>query len=213
MTTETKIIGGATLLTILAFIGFIVFTTKNQLPEVKADQATLVAKDSPKIWNDAAEVTIVEFADFQCPACAAAQPIIRRVISDYDGKVNLVFRHFPLSQHRNALPAANLAEAAGKEGKFWEMYDLLYEKQAEWEKLADPRGAFLSYAASLKLNTDTVEEVLDGNTYIDKIQSDIAAGQQLGVNSTPTFFINGEKLIGVPSYDVLKNKIDSYLGK
>lgn len=146
-----------------------------------------------------AKVTIVEFADFQCPACAASVATLHGVLNKYPDKVKLVFKHFPLSQHRNALAAAEAAEAAGGQGKFWEMYDLLYANQGRWENSPDPRGIFISLAEILNLDKGRFAAETERRNFAQKISADQSEGVSLNVNATPTFFINGQKFVGVPN--------------
>lgn len=154
-----------------------------------------------------AQVTIVEFADMQCPACARATPKLREIVEKSSGQVRLVFKHFPLSQHRNAMPAAQAVEAAGEQGKFWEMYDLLYVTQNQWESLGDPRDFLMSAADALALNLEQFGYSVDTRKYSDKILTDLREAEDLNVNATPTFFVNGERYVGIPdsSFEELVN--------
>lgn len=130
-----------------------------------------------------AKVTIVEFSDFQCPACRQAEAAIKQILADYPQEVRLVYRHLPLIQiHKQALAAAELAEAAAAAGKFWEMHDLLFERQDEW---AENGGKLAEYGQELGISWD--------GTYKDKIDQDVNAARNLGINATPTFFVNGKK--------------------
>jgi protein-disulfide isomerase len=130
-----------------------------------------------------ARVTIVEWSDFQCPACKQAEPALKQILADYPQEVRLVYRHFPLTQiHQQALAAAILAEAANAEGKFWQMHDLLFERQSEWEN----NGAkFNEYRRELGIS--------EAGDYRELVQRDVRDGQVLRINATPTFFVNGRK--------------------
>lgn len=130
-----------------------------------------------------AKVTIVEFSDFQCPACQQAEAAIKQILADYPQEVRLVYRHLPLIQiHKQAMAAAELAEAAAAAGKFWEMHDLLFERQNEW---VENGGKLAEYGQELGISWD--------GTYKDKIDQDVSAARNLGINATPTFFVNGKK--------------------
>lgn len=212
MTTEVKaIVGIGGIVIILAFIVFLMSSSNSQIRPTVADPNLLVKTTSHKIAADSAKVIVVEFGDYQCPACGQAHPIVKKVLADYQGKINFVFRNFPLPQHKNGLVAAEAAEAAGAQGKFWEMYDKLYETQNSWAELENPTQIFVQYAKDLNLDSVKFEQDLATNKYADIISSDKADGNALGVNATPTFFINGEKFASVLSYQEFKNKIDPFL--
>ena len=215
MSKDARIITIIGLLSLILIIGGVFFLNKpGKNPASTAiDTSRLVRSDSQKIASDAAKVTIVEFADFECPACGVAHPTTQKILADYKGRINYVFRHFPLPQHKNGMKAALAAEAAGEQGKFWEMYNLLFEKQEEWSKETDPRTKFLEYAKSFGSDTNKFQEAVNSNKFADKIQNDKEDGLALGINSTPTFFINQQKLTGAPSYEEFKAAIDSELSK
>lgn len=141
--------------------------------------------------NKGAAVTVVEFGDYQCPACKAAQPTVNQIKSELGPRINLAFRHLPLSQHKNARVAAEAAEAAGAQGKFWEMTDLLYENQSQWANQSNPTNIFVTYAGQLGLNVEQFRTDVENERYKDKIQRDYDDAQALKINSTPTFFVNG----------------------
>lgn len=210
MTQEAKILIGIGVVTLVLLFGAVFFLSKSPTPPAAGtpvDQNLLVRENSRKIATDSAKVTIVEFGDYQCPACGAAHPVIKQVLKDFSGKVNFVFRDFPFPQHLNAMEAAEAAESAGAQGKYWDMYDLLYQNQEEWSEVSNPREIFTSYAKQLNLNIDQFSSDMDTNKFVDKINKDKQDGEALGVNSTPTFFVNGEK-INNWSYETFKQKIE-----
>lgn len=142
-----------------------------------------------------AKVTLVEFGDFQCPACGAYEPLIRQVMDENADTVQLVFRHFPLTQiHQNALLGAKAAEAAGVQGKFWEMHDKLYDNQLEWSNALNARDFVTAYASAIGLDTKKFAEDLNNKSIEDKIFAEYSEGLKLGVQGTPTFFLNGKKI-------------------
>jgi protein-disulfide isomerase len=134
-------------------------------------------------------VTIVEFTDFECPSCARAQPLLEEMVNEYPGKVKLVVRDFPLDQHTHAMKAAEAAEAAREQGKYWEYTAILFKNQAalEVEHLKE-------YASQLGLDRKSFDAALDSGKFRDQVQRDVQDGHKLGVNSTPTVFINGKKV-------------------
>lgn len=163
-----------------------------------------------------AKVTLTEFSDFQCPACHSAQTTVDKIMVEYFGKVKLVFRNFPLDIHPLANIAAQAAEAAGKQGKFWEMHDILYDKQTEWgdvsKNLSEAQAVelFKVYAKQLNLNVDQFAKDLSDHVYSAVVSKDYNDGLTYGVRATPTFFVNG-KQISSPSYDEIKKGIEEAL--
>jgi protein-disulfide isomerase len=200
MSQEAKVIIGISVATIIILIGAVFFISGSQKQEEQPVQKVTNAKqllgDQKRVVKATnAKVTIVEFGDFQCPACGAAHPTVKQILKDYEGKVTFVWRHFPLPMHKNAMLAAIASEAAGEQGKFWEMHAMLFENQKEWEESNDAKKIFVSYAEQLGLDTQKFSDALDKKFNAERIQSDADAGIALGVNSTPTFFINGQQEI------------------
>ncbi|MDE2040781.1 MAG: DsbA family protein [Patescibacteria group bacterium] len=161
------------------------------------------------IGNQNAPVTIIEYGDFQCPACGYYYPTVERLIAESSSTMRLVFRHFPLSQHQNAMAAAMTSEAAAVQGKFWEMYSLLYQNQDAWSNLNDPSSIFAGYAAQLGLNMTEYTSDIGSSTLRDVITSDQDGGIAIGIDQTPTFFVNGKVITNPPSYDQFKALIDA----
>ena len=193
----------------LFIVGIAVISTSNsQKPEQVASN-DLLKKDSQVLGSQDAKVTIVEFADFQCPACGTVHSIVKQVTKEYGDKILFAYRHFPIiSSHQYALKAAEASEAAGEQGKFWDYYDILYDNQ-ENLKTED----LIRYAKRLNLDMDKFKHTLDSGKYKDKITADMDAGDKFGVGATPTFFINGTKYQGVLSFDKFKSIIDEQLAK
>ncbi|MEE8176209.1 MAG: thioredoxin domain-containing protein [Gemmatimonadota bacterium] len=142
-----------------------------------------------------AVVTLVEFADFQCPACARFYSFSGRLIKqnyvDGGGSVRWVFYDFPLDQHPHAVPAAQAARCAGEQGRFWPMHDLLFARQAQWSPKDDARGEFEDYAKELGLDKGEYRACMREGRHLEEIFASAKYGAQLGVNSTPTIFVNG----------------------
>lgn len=217
MTQEIKILLGIGIATLVMVFGamFLLSKTPSTSPGVVSPEniKLLVREDSQKTGTDSAKVTIVEFSDFQCPACGVAYPVVKKINSDYQGRINFVFRHYPLPQHKNGLKAALAAESAGLQGKFWEMHDRLFDEQEKWSEEPDPVETFVSYARDLGLDVERFKGGMNDKKIAEKIARDQADGSTLGVNSTPTFFINGQKYPGVLGYKDFKSKIDSELNR
>ncbi|HEX8931603.1 MAG TPA: thioredoxin domain-containing protein [Patescibacteria group bacterium] len=217
MSQEAKIligIGIATLIIVVsaAFLFGGNSSPTNTNPKISADQTKiLIRPDSYAKDTKGAKITLVEFGDFECPACGAAYPIVTQVLNDYKGKINFVFREFPLPSHPNGPIGAEAAEAAGAQGKFFEMYDALYQNQKDWGEDKNPMQFFEKYAKNIGLDVEKFKSEIAANKYSSKIQKDIADGTALNVNATPTFFLNGEQITGGLPYDQFKNKIDAAL--
>lgn len=198
----------------LLFIGYFMLNmSKSKTPTVIADETVLLRNNKHSTATGSAQLTIVEFADFECPACQAIHPAVKKLIAEYPQQINFVYRHFPLPQHKSAFLAAKASEAAGAQNKFWEMYDALYENQKTWADSKNPTALFLEYATKLNLNAEEFSTALAGKAYEQTINDDLTDARILGVNSTPTFYINGQKYTGPLSYSGLKNQIEAELNK
>jgi protein-disulfide isomerase len=161
-----------------------------------------------------ASVTLEEFSDFQCPACGGLEPGLRKVVKDYGERVRLVFRNYPLPMHRYAFQAARAAEAAGQQGKFWEMHDVLYDNQKEWSDSMEPRVQFDSYATRLGLDVQRFKADIERQDLADRIKADVQRGNSLNVRGTPTVYLNGRELMPgkLVTEDDLRREIDAALG-
>lgn len=146
-----------------------------------------------------AKVVLIEYSDFQCPACGYFFPILRELESEFGGQVKFIYRHFPLTQiHPNAELAALAAEAAGRQGKFWEMHDVIFENQAEWSNQPNPQATFVEYATRIGIDEQRFQQDLLRGAVKQAVEKDQRSGEQAGVDATPTFFLNGRKLIPLP---------------
>lgn len=215
MAKEAKIIIGIVIASVVGLIiaAFTLGGKPQSTSSTPVDTSILIRDDSYQTATQSAKVTLVEFGDFQCPSCAAAYPIVKQVMDYYNGQINFVFRNFPLPQHVNAQKASEAAEAAGAQGKYWEMYDLLYQRQNDWAESKSAEDIFVQYAASLDLDQDKFRSDLDSNKFFDKVFRDKSDGNSLGVNSTPTFFINSRPVVGVLTLDQFKSEIDKELAQ
>jgi protein-disulfide isomerase len=217
MTQEAKIlsiIGAVSLVIVIVAVILLGKSTPSSTgtSNQTVDPSILVRADSNQTASSSAKVTVVEFGDYQCPSCGAAFPILQQMLRDYSGRINFVFRNFPLPMHPNAPMAAEAAEAAGAQGKYWPMHDILYDKQNEWADSQNPLPQFDGYAQSLGLDMTKFDSDVKNNKYADKISKDQTDGNTLGVNATPTLYINNQQaFVGVPTYDDLKAKLDAEL--
>lgn len=151
-----------------------------------------------------AAVTIVEYSDFQCPACAYYVPVVKQIASDFPNDVRIIYRHFPLAQHENARAAAYASEAAGLQGRFWEMHDLIFERQNKWAKSDRAPDIFIEMAQELGLDLERFKTDIGSAAVMDKVEGDYKSGLGARVDSTPSFFINGQKIKNLRSADEFK---------
>lgn len=207
---QIGIVIGISLASFALLFGIWKLTSKPVAPTVV--DIKLTEKDHVLGKKDS-KVVLVEYSDFQCPACKAYQPMIKQVIEKYKDKITFTYRHFPLPLHLNAVSAAQAAEAAALQNKFWEMHDMLFDTQTDWEGSKKPQDIFVKYATKLKLNVDTFKKDLQSSGVADRVTVDKDSGRQYGVDSTPTFFLNGVKLDSPQSFADFEKLIDAQLSK
>src|SRR3989338_5549266 len=158
--------------------------------------------------NPDAMVRIVEFSDFQCPACGAAAPTVTKIMEEYGDRVSLEYKHFPLSSiHAFAFNAAEASECANDQGKFWEMHDIMFEKQDQLSI-----GSLKDYAEQIGLDTEKFNNCLDSNAKAKYVTADYNEGIGKGVDSTPSFFVNGEKIESW-KYEIFAAALDAALAE
>jgi protein-disulfide isomerase len=208
-----KLLIGIVILGVVAFLGYKLWKSI-QTPQNETGESNILSVRSDD-WvkgSPDAKVTIIEYADFECPACAIySTEILKKLADEYKDNLRIVYRHFPLPQHKKAVDAAKTAESAGKQGKFWEMHDLLYEKQEGWSTSANLKEIFSEYANNLGLDSAKYKDDLGSDPVSQKIKKDEADGYKLKIDSTPTFYVNG-KIVSVNNgYDDLKSAIEEAL--
>lgn len=214
LTSDTKFVISILLATVLVIGGGAYLTSRKSVPtagRVVADSLTdrLVREDSPKIGSNDAKVKFVEFGDFECPSCGSIHPTLKDLKAKYaDKSVQFIFRHYPLPQHKNAFLASEAAVEAGKQNKFWEFHDLLFENQSKLEK-----DNLISYAEKIGLNVQALNFALETHAHSEIVKRDQADGSALGVRGTPTLFINNQEYKGKYSLDALSKVIDTELAK
>jgi len=206
----------AVMLTAIVLFGY--FSTKNSENTHKSaiptssDNLNLIApitkRDQSK-GNKEANIVIVDYSDFQCPACAyTALKLLPEIEDYYQGKIKIVFRHFPLSYHKISYQGSLAAEAAGKQGKFWVMHDMIFENQNTLDK-----NAFNLFAKKIGLDYKKFKSDMKSEEIKNKVNKDIESGEELKIRATPTLFINGEKYSGELTFDALRFQIDSLLNE
>lgn len=206
---------GIIVASLLLLGGAVFFLSRNQVTTPKENTSEiLVRPDSYKASTPSATLTLVEFADYQCPTCGAYYLIVKQLQSEFSQNLNFVFRNFPLTNiHKNAYLAAQAAAAAGLQNKYWLMHDKLFETQKDWSEVDNARDIFVEYAKVLGLNIDQFKKDLDSTVVQDHINQDLRDGNSLGVNATPTFYLNGEKIPNLLSLDDFRTLIKAALLK
>jgi protein-disulfide isomerase len=181
-------------------------TISINLPAPEPPILPVSADDDPSVGPANAPVTIVEFSDFQCPYCKLSVPVIKEILAKYPGKVKVVYRDYPGPNHPHAPQAAEAAQCAGDQGKFWEYHDGLFDRQAPgsgWN--------FIELAKAIGLNHDIFATCLNTKRYQEEVAKDLHDGITLGVTSTPTFFINGRPLVGAKPFAEFQAVIERLL--
>lgn len=199
------------LVCVLGLVGVYVATSKKDSTGGGGSGKSDTSKLSNHVFGEnAKKVTLVEYGDFQCPACGSYFPILKQLKTKYEKDIQFQFRNFPLSQiHQNARASSRAAEAAAKQGKFWEMHDILYDQQQSWSSNSNVVPIFEGFAKQLGLNVEQYKTDYAGTEVNDIINADYAEGVKLGVNSTPTFILQGKKIEKNPqSYDDFAKLID-----
>ena len=179
------------IIAVVVIVGIIVGATL-----IGGDSEVVTAETSNNFYGqEEGVITLTEYADFQCPACAGFYPIISQVKEAFQDQVRFEFKHFPLVQiHPNATAAHRAAQAAGNQDKFWEMHDRLFEQQQSWSQTNSPADVFQEYARDLGLDMEQYNAEVGTSETLAVINADIAIARDKGVSSTPTFYIDGEQI-------------------
>lgn len=191
------------LVVLIAVLGSRASTSSSPIPEVtSADHIS---------GPITAKAVLVEYSDFQCPACAAYQPIVKQLQQEFGDKLALVYREYPLRQtHKSAQIAAQAAEAADKQGKFWSYHDMLFDRQTSWPQALNVEQTFVDYAKELGLDTAKFSSDYNSQAVKDRIEVDVKSGDTANIPGTPTFYLNGTR-INPQSFNEFKSLIDSSL--
>lgn len=163
--------------------------------------------------NPDAAVTLVEYSDFQCPACGQFYPYLKEIVEEHGDQLRFEYRHFPLINiHPFATPAARAAEAAAQQGKFWEMHDKLFEGQGTWSKSSNPNAYFEQYAEEIGLDMATYKRHLNSSVINDAITNSFNDARDRGFTGTPTFMLNGE-VMEFSTFDEFNSQIEAAVGQ
>lgn len=197
---------------VVLLIAGIVFAITQQQPAAPSEggEPQQTVRTDSRVLDDGGEdaVTVVEFLDFECEACGAFYPVVEDLREKYDGEITYVVRYFPLPGHTNSTQAALAAEAAGQQDRFEDMYHRLFETQAQWgEQPEETPEVFRAFAVDLGLDMAAYDAAIADPATAQRVQSDKTDGEKLEVNSTPTFFIDGEKVV-LQEWDDLEQAIE-----
>jgi protein-disulfide isomerase len=205
--------GGITLI-FLIVIGVLIAAVSSPANPTQNITIAPVSNRDIATGNSKAKVTLIEYADFQCPACAAYHPVVNQLLNIYKDKLFYVYRMFPLEQaHPNALISAQAAYAAHKQGAFFNYDDLLYTNQNDWASSQDPQNTFVNYAKDLKLNVDKFKADMVSSEAQKYVKDSENEALSEGINQTPSFFINGEIIQNPNSLTDFQKLIDAALNK
>ncbi len=203
---------------VIAIFGllFVVYNlTNSPSTPVINQQVNVIGPQDHLTWSAAKKNILVEYSDFQCPACRNFHIIINQMVASGSAdakirdKVTFIYRNFPLPQHPNANAAAYAAEAAGRQGKFYEMSDLLFNNQDNWKDLPNSTDYFVNLAKQLSLNTEQFKTDMNSQAVKEKVSADLDSGNQARVDATPTFYLNGQKLDNIQSFNQFKSLLNS----
>ncbi len=178
-------------------------------PKTSTGDILTIAADDWMKGDKNAKVTLIEYLDFECEACGAYHPAIKQLENDFGSDFNLVVRYFPLPGHKNGLTAALAAEAAGQQGKFWEMHNKLFENQKDWgERQAADSKIFERYAQDIGLDIEKFKTDVNSQSVKERVERDRQAARKLNLSGTPSFFLNGEKIQNPRNYEEFKSVIE-----
>ncbi len=202
-----------TLLIIAGSIGAI-FWYKSSKPSIPTNEILSVISDDWVKGNKDASVTVVEYLDFECEACGAYYPVVKRLSEEYKDEVKFVVRYFPLPGHRNSMTSALAVEAAGRQGKYWEMHDIVFENQRDWgEKQTPDPKIFEDYAKQIGLDMEKYNKDITSQEVKDRIERDRNTGQKLNIQGTPTFFLNGKNVENPRGYEEFRRLLQASISK
>lgn len=215
------LIGLGTLVILLG--GIFLFSKPTPTTDKKVSDTLLIPENAIKTAgivngeyipaSTSASVNLVEFGDYQCPACGIYNPMVKQLLTDFAGKITFVFRNYPLPQHANAKISSYAVLAANNQGKYWQMHDKLFENQNDWSSSTDAKTIFVNYAKELGLDTAKFLKDIDSPEVKDIVDRDYNDGNIIGLSETPTYYLNGQKLKLSGKYEDFKALIESALKK
>lgn len=216
MSKQIKFILGVVVLIVIVFLlgkaGY--KNTEEKVESTNADQASVleIKANDWAVGPTDAKVTVVEYLDFECEACGAFYPVTTQLKEEYKDSMRFVVRYFPLPGHKNSRTAAHAVEAAGRQGKFWEMYSILFTKQTEWsEQQVANQDQFEKYAVEAGVNIDQWKKDVVSDEVKNRVEDSYKEAVSLKLQGTPSFFLNGKKIESPRGYDAFKKLIEDTL--
>jgi protein-disulfide isomerase len=204
---------GIVVVVILVFVGIFLFTgNKSGGNKSSGGNSNTLTQHVEGQGKD--NVTLVEYGDYECPYCEQYYPIVKQAQAEFNDQIHFQFRNFPLvSIHQNAFAGARAAEAAGLQGKFWQMHDLLYDDQSQWSQSSDPTPFFNQYAQQLGLNVTQFKSDYASDKVNNLINADMGEGNKLGITGTPAFFLDGKQIQVGESLPAFEKVINAEIAK
>ena len=198
----------------VALIVMAIYGAIQLIPSVPVSNGGTVAPaTSEDHTKGSGAISLIEYSDFQCPACKTYFPVVKKVSEELGDKVTVAYRHFPLVlAHQNARQAAEASEAAARQGKFWEMHDKLFAGQESWAEDRNAQLVFENYAREIGLNVDQFKTDLTSAEVRQRVERDVQSGNEVNIAGTPTFFLNGKQMESPRSYDDFRTAIDEAAG-
>jgi protein-disulfide isomerase len=213
--TKSKKYFGLSMVLLAVFVIFGIWWISKQVPETLPISSEDVLQVQDNDWirgNKESDIVLIEYLDFECTACAAYNPLVNRIYEEYGDRVLFVTRYFPLTGYKNSFTSATAVESAGKQGKFWEMGDLLFDRRSEWGGLSSAnQGIFEKYAEQLNLDMELFKQDVKSQEVKNRIISDRNSGNKIGLNAVPTFFLNGKKIENPRGYEAFKFVLDNVI--
>jgi len=204
---------GVTLISFIMLFGFVYLLGKSTPSQ--EDNASILSIDNDD-WvygNRDSKVVLVEYADYECEACAAASPMVETIKAEYKDKIAFVVRYFPLPGHQYSKQSAYAVESAGKQGKYWEMNKLMFQNQIDWSGNPKSDEIFRGYAQDLGLNIEQFNADSDSAQTKEKVENDLKSGKDLNIQGTPTFFLNGRKIPTPRNIESFRKLLDEEIKK
>lgn len=195
MKTETKVLIGIFIFSSILILGAIFIFGKSSNNLLSSDTVNIDYSKGQKFGSDSAKLKLVEYSDLQCPACKLAEPFIKNIREKYKKDLQLTYKHFPLMQHVHSTEAAKFAEYAASKDKFWEIHDKLFETQDTWSTMPDVTNFFENLGLEYGLEKDKVRDAITSDTFNQNIDDELTEGKKIGVDATPTFYLNNKKII------------------
>jgi len=212
MLKKAGIIVGAVAIVLVSVLGLIKLSGSSNSPS--AINVPPVSKSDITRGDPKSKITLIEYSDFQCPACAAYYPIVKQLFAEFGDKIYFAYRFFPLTSiHKNAMIASQAAYAAKLQGKFWEMHDMLFETQTSWAESDNAADTFTAYAKKLNLDVNKFQKDMNSDEAKNYVADSQNQASSIGVNSTPTFFVNGRQITNPQSYNDFKKIIQDEINK